>query len=134
MMMNDCEQYRHKELPIKIDEYLLNEELGSGRSATVYKTHNALGVPLAIKVFDLTNELAEKSVDLDNELQALKKIGNHPLVARFHCASRETVAVAANGFKFKCSYILLELVQQGQIFDLCQVAPFCEDLTRHCTK
>lgn len=65
-------QNRHRQLPIKVDEYLLTEELGSGLTATVYKTQNNDGRPLALKLYDRTSHAFEKSVDFDNELHALQ--------------------------------------------------------------
>ncbi len=90
----------------RVDDYLLEERLGSGGMASVFRArHVATGAPYALKA--LASDDPELLLRFEREGRALAALGRHPHVVRVHAAAR-----AAGR-----AYLVLDLVPGGSLAD-----------------
>ena len=119
-------------MPSQIDQYTLLKTLGSGVSAKVKLAQDPSGQQVALKVFDLTNPSCNEKIlaALRREVQVYKGL-DHANIVRLIDFKENSEKIKENGQKKKVSYIVLELISGGELFDYVALKPFEASICRY---
>ena len=112
------EQENKKEA--RLDKYILLDILGEGYTSEVRLALNVEdGKKYALKIMGLNHqdELFSKIDQIwETEVNSLTKL-NHSNIIKLHEAKKNAILTDYNGHKFIVSYLALEYIRRGELFD-----------------
>lgn len=119
-------------MPSTIDQYTCTKTLGSGISAKVKLARNAEGKRVAIKVFSkaTSDEKRKAEETLKQEVEVYKNL-QHPYMVNLIEYKADAVKTKGDGTKVPVAYIVMELVNGGELFDYVALQKFSVETCRY---
>lgn len=108
----------------------MTQKLGDGCQGDVYKAKNQQNKEFAIKLYN-----QKQLSGFDQEVTAMRRIGQHENLVSLVDADRYTQITDASGDLFQGSILVQELQEFGCFFDLLiGNEPMSDDMIRYCMK